>query len=284
MPNDDPHALGYRDVDDDPHVAVLLSTMDDTAAWAATRRLRQWERVRLQLRPGQRLLDVGCGLGDAAIALADDLGPTGALVAVDASAEMIAGARRRASAAEGAVRFDVGDAVALAAPDGAFDVVRSERLLQWVPEAERAVVEMARVVRPGGLVSLIDTDWSTFDLQVGDESVSRMVRDGMRVERHRPSNIGRRLADVARGAGLGPLAETTATQTWTEWDPDSEASPAGCFSMASLADDLVERGQLRSADREAFVSTVHDAARQGHFSMSLTMFAVVASAPRRTGR
>ena len=45
------------------------------------------------LTPGQRLLDVGCGLGDAALALADDLGSDGEIVGIDASAEMIAGAR-----------------------------------------------------------------------------------------------------------------------------------------------------------------------------------------------
>lgn len=261
--------------------------MDETAGWAATQRLRQWERAQLQLLPGQRLLDVGCGLGDAALALAHDLGATGALVGVDASAEMIAGARQRASGTTSAVRFDVSDAVALAAPDDAFDAVRSERLLQWVPEPERAVAEMARVVRAGGLVSLIDTDWSTFELQVGDDDLARTVREALRLERHRPSNIGRRLSDLAEAAGLQPSAHTTATETWTEWDPDREPAPAGCFSMSSLADDLVERGHLTAAARDAFVSTVHDAARRGQFSMSLTMFAVVASSPeppRRTGR
>ena len=186
-----------------------------------------------------------------------------------------------------AVRFDVGDAVALAAPDDAFDAVRSERLLQWVPEPERAVAEMARVVCPGGRVSLIDTDWSTFDLQVGDDDLARAVREALQVERHRPSNVGRRLALLVQAVGLEPVAQTTATQTWIEWDPDHDAPPAGCFSMSSLADDVVERGHLAAADRDAFVSTVHDAARQGRFSMALTMFAVVASSPTppsRTGR
>jgi ubiquinone/menaquinone biosynthesis C-methylase UbiE len=183
-----------------------------------------------------------------------------------------------------AVRFEAADAVALAAPDGAFDVVRAERVLQWIPEPERAVSELARVVRPGGLVSLIDTDWSTFDLQVGDEGLGQMVRDALRIERHRPSNVGRRLASLAEAVGLHPQAQTTATQTWTEWDPDRDPAPVGCFSMASLADDLVERDHLRAADREAFVATVHDAARQGRFSMALTMFALIASASRRTGR
>ena len=90
--SDETHALGYEQVDDDPHVGVLIATMDDTADWQATQQLRDWERSQLSLRPGQRLLDVGCGLGDAALSLAEDLGTGGEIVGVDASAAMIAGA------------------------------------------------------------------------------------------------------------------------------------------------------------------------------------------------
>jgi hypothetical protein len=101
----------------------------------------------------------------------------------------------------------------------------------------------------------------------------------MRTERTRPSNIGRRLHDLVATAGCEPLARAEATQTWTAWDPDESPAPVGCFSMESLADDLVATDRLASADRRRFVSTIHDAARRGQFSMRLTMFAVVAAAP-----
>ncbi len=276
---DETHALGYGQVDDDPNVGVLIATMDDTAGWRATQQLRGWERSQLSLRPGQRLLDVGCGLGDAALSLGEDLGAGGEVVGVDASAAMIAGARGRADGAQCRVRFVVGDALALDESTSRFDVVRSERCLQWLTDPETAVAEMARVVRPGGLVSLLDTDWSTFEVEVGDVELSQRVRDALRSERRRPSNIGRRLADVVRAVGLRPLAQTMATQTWDAWNPDESPAPDGCFSMASLAEDLVERGHLPARDRERFVSTIHTAAREARFSMALTMFALVAVAP-----
>ncbi|MGB8859884.1 MAG: hypothetical protein WCC60_11545, partial [Ilumatobacteraceae bacterium] len=106
-----------------------------------------------------------------------------------------------------------------------------------------------------------------------------MVRNAMRTERGRPSNIGRRLHDLARGAGLSPVAGTEATHTWTAWNPDETPAPDGCFSMQSLADDLIEKDQLAPAERDRFVSKIHQAARRDRFSMSLTMHAVVASAP-----
>ena len=85
MATADSHGLGYQRVDDDPNVDVLLATMDGTAGWDATLRLRSWERAQLGLADGERLLDVGCGLGEAALALAQDLGEGGEVVGIDAS-------------------------------------------------------------------------------------------------------------------------------------------------------------------------------------------------------
>ncbi len=279
MTAEDTHGLGYHRVDDDPNVDVLITTMDGTAGWDATIRLRSWERAHLDLAPGERLLDVGCGLGEAALGLAQDLGEAGEVVGIDASERMLRVARSRAEAARCRVRFSVGDACSLEESDGSFDAARSERTLQWLADPAAAVAEMVRVVRPGGRVSLIDTDWSTFTIDVGDDALAALVRDGMRTERNRASNVGRRLHDLVGAAGCVPLAETKATQTWTDWDPDESPAPLGCFSMESLADDLVAGGWMASPDRGRFVSTIQAAARRGQFSMSLTMFGVVAVAP-----
>ncbi len=273
------HGLGYRAVDDDSNVSVLLAAMDATASWDATRRLRRWEREVLGLTSGQRVLDVGCGLGDAVIALGTDVGAAGEIVGIDASAAMIAGARARARGAACQTRFDVGDAATLSEPDSSCDVVRAERTLQWLADPSAAVERMARVVRPGGLVSLLDTDWSTFKLDVGDAEVTAMVQDAFRVERGRPSNVGRRLADLAVGAGLDVVGETRAIHRSTTWDPDTSPAPAGCFSMTSLAANLVETGHLAEGRQGWFVDTVHAAARQGRFAIELTLFAVVARRP-----
>ena len=275
----DAHGRGYERVDDDPSVSILLATMDATAGWEATRQLRSWERDKLRLTGGERLLDVGCGLGEAALALAQDLDTDGEVVGVDASTQMLRVAEANAGSARCRVRFTVGDACSLDEPDDSYDAVRSERTLQWLADPATAVAEMARVVRPGGRVSLIDTDWSTFAIDVGDDGLAALARDAVRHERSRPSNIGARLHELVEVAGCVPLARTKATHSWTAWRPDESPAPDGCFSMESLADDLVATDRLASIDRQRFVSTIHEAARSGQFSMRLTMFAVVAAAP-----
>ncbi|HEU5149802.1 MAG TPA: methyltransferase domain-containing protein [Iamia sp.] len=271
--------MGYGRVDDEGDgVAGLVAGMDATSGWPATQRLRGWERGWLLLRAGERLLDVGCGTGEAARALAEDLGPGGEVLGVDVSEEMLAVARRRAAGAA-TIRFEVGDAQGLDLPDGGFDAVRSERTLQWVADPGAAVAEMARVLRPSGRLVLIDTDWSTLTLEAGDDAVTAAVREGLRAERARPANVGRRLGALAREAGLDVVAETRAEQVWTDWDPDVEPAPAGCVPLGDLADDLVATGHLPAGSAAGFVATVQAAAREGRFRMALTMFGVAATAP-----
>lgn len=276
-PEDD--TTGFEAVDRHPDVAMLLSAMDETAQWEATKQLRAWERERLALRPGQRLLDVGCGLGDAGIALSEDLGEAGEVVGIDGSEVMLAEAQRRAAGASCGTHFRVGDAGALDEPDASFDAVRSERMLQWVPDPARAVAEMARVVRPGGLVCLTDSDWSTLDLDIGDPDLAARVRATFAVDRDRQTTVGGRLAALAEAAGLVTEAETAATQVWSGWDPDASPRPNGWAPPSVTAAVMVAAGELDVDDADRFVATMESAARQGRFHMRLTMHSVVARRP-----
>jgi len=96
----------------------------------------------LEPRPGEVILDLGCGTGELAMAIA----ARGAdVVGLDASAEMIAVARERAPALE----WLVGDGQALAF-DGRFDAVFSNAALHWMTRAEAAAGGIARALKPGG--------------------------------------------------------------------------------------------------------------------------------------
>lgn len=105
------------------------------------------------LAPGEQVLDVACGTGLVAFAAADSVGPSGRVSGIDLSGQMVDAAQRRArSLGLANVDFARMDAENLALPDASFDVVLCALGLMYMPDPERAVQEMRRVMRPDGRV------------------------------------------------------------------------------------------------------------------------------------
>jgi phosphatidylethanolamine/phosphatidyl-N-methylethanolamine N-methyltransferase len=119
------------------------------AVFTATRR-RAVEQ--LALRPGERVLIVGCGTG---LDL-EFIPPTTTVSGIDVSPGMLARAQRRAERLGHGADLRVGDARELPWPDAAFDVIVLHFILAVAPEPERIAREAARVLRPGGRVSILD--------------------------------------------------------------------------------------------------------------------------------
>ena len=111
----------------------------------------------LALPPGLAWLDVGCGTGALTQAILDAADPR-EILGVDPSADFLAVAA--GLIADPRVRFAVGDASALPAPDGAYDAVVAGLVLHFVPDPPPAVREMARAARRGGTVAAYVWDFA----------------------------------------------------------------------------------------------------------------------------
>jgi SAM-dependent methyltransferase len=276
-PSTDPKVVeGFTRVDDQPEVAFLVNTMDATADWPAVRRLRAWELERIAPITGDRILDVGCGLGDVLTPLAAVVGPTGRLVGIDASEAFLAVARQRAEAEGASVDYRTGDATALELDDRSFDICRSERMLQWLPDLAPAVAEMVRVLRPGGRLCVTDTDWRTLQFDVVDEEALQAVSAALRALRTAGFAAGARLLNVCRDLGLVDIECRADTHVWTEWDADHEDGRAGFFPLGGTIMQLVDQGRLDGALARRFLDEVYAAARADRYYMSLSMTAVFA--------
>jgi SAM-dependent methyltransferase len=120
------------------------------------RRTLQGDHRRLAelLRPGLRVLDVGCGTGAITRGIAEAVGADGAVVGVDRDPVLVEHARAGAAAFPN-LRFEVGDATTLEY-ESAFDVVASARTLQWIADTAGAVRRMARALAPGGCLVVLD--------------------------------------------------------------------------------------------------------------------------------
>jgi SAM-dependent methyltransferase len=111
----------------------------------------------LAVAPGRRWLDIGCGTGSLTQTVLEHATPS-EVVGIDSSAAYIASAGVRMDDPQ--VRFEIGDAQALPAAAATFDVVVSALVLNFVPQPELALAEMARVTRPGGTVAAYVWDYA----------------------------------------------------------------------------------------------------------------------------
>lgn len=110
------------------------------------------------LKPGERILDVGCGTGGVTIPAKQRVGKGGQAAGIDPSPEMIAVAKRKAERAGLEIDFRVGVIEALPYPDASFDAVTSSLMMHHLPHElqVKGLAEIRRVLKPGGRILIAD--------------------------------------------------------------------------------------------------------------------------------
>ena len=175
------------------------------------------------IRPGIRVLDLGCGAGDATFVAAGLVGPDGSVVGIDHSPEALARARVRAAQRGLAqAQFIEGD-IHDPAPGGPYDAVVEKAVLWSVPDPAEVLRRQATVLRPGGLVVAIEGDASTArwlpETALGTQQVSWSVEAFARAGIP-PVTFGQRLWAVVDEAGLRPLGMIGIQQHFGPGDED----------------------------------------------------------------
>jgi len=227
------------------HESVLRSHQWRTAANSAAYLLAH-------LRPGMRVLDIGCGPGTITLDLAAAVSP-GRVVGLDVVPEPLAAARANAEARGDTVtRFAVGDVYALDVPDAAFDVVHAHQVLQHLSDPVAALREMRRVCAPGGVVAARDADYAAMVWHPADVRLDRWLEVYKAVARGNAAepDAARHLLAWAHTAGLADV--TCSASTWCFASPDERAWWGGLWAdrvtRSALATQALERGLASRAD------------------------------------
>jgi ubiquinone/menaquinone biosynthesis C-methylase UbiE len=195
------------------------------------------ERAR-PIGPSERVLDLGCGTGIVARLLRERLGGAATIAGLDVNPGMLAVARRVAPELE----WHEGNAMALPFQDGAFDLVLSQQMLQFVPDREAAARELRRVLSPGGRV--VASTWRSLAELPFYEALTRVAERqlGKSNDTRWSFGDGEALRALLAGAGFGDVRVETVTRA----DPSPELPVrlnvmAMNFDLAGFSDDERER-------------------------------------------
>jgi ubiquinone/menaquinone biosynthesis C-methylase UbiE len=138
------------------HMWYWYDREDDASLPEAVHRTTVKVTDTLGLRPGEHVLDAGCGPGESAIYLARRFGVRVTGITVSQFEVARATERARDSGGSGRASFELGDFMALSYPDNSFDAVLALESLQNAPELDQVLAELYRVLRPGGRISFSD--------------------------------------------------------------------------------------------------------------------------------
>jgi arsenite methyltransferase len=224
----------------------------------------------LGLRPGERVLDIGCGPGYLASEMAEVVGDEGFVLGVDPSPAMLAIAARRA--ASGMVLAE-GDALSLPAPDGSFDAAVSTQVYEYVADIAGALAEARRVLKPGGRLLILDTDWDSIVWRSSDDA--RMARVLAAWDEHLAHpHLPRRLPELLAGAGL--TLQKAAVVLVVNVGYKRETYSAGVLGM--IADFVAGRQGVSAEEASAWADDLRGLGSNYFFSLNRYLFVAEASA------
>ncbi|MGB9305181.1 MAG: methyltransferase domain-containing protein [Mycobacterium sp.] len=187
------------------------------------------------LRPGMRVLDIGCGPGDVSFVAARLVGPTGSVLGVDAAPDMVELARARAAEQGLAGVHFTQAAVDSIALDEPVDAVIGRLILMHLPDPAATLAHLSSFVRPGGVVAFSENDItqtrSLPDLPLFGQVTEGIVRafEAMGLS----PRFGTTLHTIFADAGLGAPRLTLGTPIGTAADPDILAYAAEVWRLVA---------------------------------------------------
>jgi len=227
----------------------------------------------LDLQPGERVVDIGSGPGYLLASMADAVGPGGTVHGVDPSPPMNGLAQARAGDRDW-VHITEGDALALPLPGRSVDVAVSTQVYEYVADIPAALAELRRVLRPGGRVLLLDTDWDSVVWHVTDRARHARVMAAWEEHLAHP-RLPRTLAGLLRRAGF----TVNGQHVIPLFNPELHEDTYSANIMQLIARFVPGRQGVTAEDAQGWSADVRARAAEGEYFFSVNRYCVLAAAP-----
>ncbi len=215
-------------------------------------------------RSGESVLEIGCGAGFYAREVAQMVGPSGRVCAIDISDDQIAAARERCAEFEWA-ECETANASQLPYGEETFDAIYCVQVLEYVPEVNDTLSEMHRVLRPGGSIVNLATNWGSLVWHSKDLERMKRVLDAW--DEHAPyPNLPAELMARLASVGMKPLRQTAHTVLETSYNQNSFS-----FWLAKMIAPFVAgRLSITADEADDWLSEFDALERSGEYFYSAT--------------
>jgi arsenite methyltransferase len=230
----------------------------------------------LEPREGEHILDIGAGPGLLMADMAAVVGPTGHVTGLEISDSMLTLARQRFASSAVADRITLvkGDAAALPFPDASFDAATSTQVYEYVPDVDRALTELHRVLRPGGRALILDTDWASIVWNATDQPLMDRVLAAW-VDRFADPHLPRSLSRRLRDAGF----HIRQRQTLALLNPEHDPSTYSVTNVSIIADYVTGRHGITPDEIQAWQQGLAQLGAEGRYFFSLNRYLFLADKP-----
>ena len=227
---------------------------------------RQHTLTTLALQPGEKVFDIGCGVGFLTNEMAMLVGKTGQVIGFDQNPEMISHAKQRCEGLQQA-EFYEGDAAQLPAEDQAFDAVSCTQVLLYVKDVSKVLTEMRRILKPGGRLVIVETDWRGVVLNSPDDALTKNIFSAWDSAVPSP-NLPVHLGPLLKKHGFSNIQIEAVPILNTEYSPSN-------FSHGMLdwiTKNAEKQGVLNKDQRKAFLADLVERERFGSYFFCVNRF------------